>query len=269
MNPIWILQSNIFTDNHEQLKQSLTKLGVEYKTHKYTPFWGDESWKELVTENRPVVFYGSLNFAQQIKKQSAWYPGVYCDLDQLKCSSYYQKFNRHMLNSDYWMLPFGDLKNKMSQIRDCFGERVFIRPDSGFKVFTGKDVYIGDIPDFVKSNTTVSPNEICLVCSYRGISEEYRTIICDGEVVTGSRYMSNFKHDEGECPKEVLTFANNVVECVEFDEPYALDVAVTSNGMLILELNSFSCAGFYKCDLDEIVGQVSKKAVNDWKAVYA
>jgi len=39
-----------------------------------------------------------------------------------------------------------------------------------------------------------------------------------------------------------------------------------SNGdILLLEINSFSCAGLYSCDYDKVVKAVSSAALKDWR----
>lgn len=43
-----------------------------------------------------------------------------------------------------------------------------------------------------------------------------------------------------------------------------MDVCESDNRLHILELTSFSCSGFYECDVEAIVRKASEAAVNEW-----
>jgi hypothetical protein len=50
---------------------------------------------------------------------------------------------------------------------------------------------------------------------------------------------------------------------------YTVDIAEETNGKIsLLEINSFSCAGFYDCDISSIVSSASKAAINEWKEYF-
>lgn len=273
MKPKWLLQTDIFKENIDGLIQAIEKFGYEYDVYKYVPFWGDKTYKYVFKPDDCIIFYGSLNFAQQIKKETCWTPGVYCDLNQLKCSSYYTYFGAYLLNQDYWMLPFGELKRRKEEIFRVFGDNFFIRPDSGFKTFTGqilgRDNFDKEISFF--KNYGLEDNSIVLLSSLKNLAEEYRFVVCENKVVTGSLYKRYLENETSpQVPTDAVNFAQNILNSIDFpyQDPYTLDVAKVGDNFFVVEINSFSCSGFYQADVEKIVEAVSQKALKDWEEIY-
>jgi hypothetical protein len=51
---------------------------------------------------------------------------------------------------------------------------------------------------------------------------------------------------------------------------WTIDVCRTvHDNYYVLELNSFSCSGLYKCDKDAVVRAVSRAALEDWQRARA
>ncbi len=273
MTPKWLLQTDIFDENLEPLISEIKRQGMELKIHKYVPFYGDKTYLELFKPDDCVIFYGSLNFAGQILKQASWIPGVYRDLDKLKCSYYYPVFGDFLLNEDYIFLPFGDLKRRKRELFSYIfnADKIFVRPDSGFKSFTGQAVSERDWDkeiDFFKTHG-IDDNELCLLSSPKKIVKEYRLVIVNNEVVSGSMYKKDWKNETGPVSPEVLDYAKKVLNTIDFKmEPYTMDVAEYGPYLSVIEINSFSCSGLYDCLLPQIVESVSKKALKDWESVY-
>ena len=49
------------------------------------------------------------------------------------------------------------------------------------------------------------------------------------------------------------------------DKAYTLDVCKSNGEYFMLEANSFSCSGLYKCPPEPIVKSVSEAALKEWK----
>lgn len=126
----WILSPDTFGENLKQLKTEIIKQGHEYiDIEKYFQFRVDDI-SELGDESNPTIFYGSIESGQHILRNSKVYPGVYCNLPQFKCSYYYPRLYKYLLNQHHVFLPFGLLKEKKEWLFAEFGQdrTVFIRP---------------------------------------------------------------------------------------------------------------------------------------------
>ena len=111
-----------------------------------------------------VVCYGDIDFVRQVHRRASFVPGVWCNFDNMKCSTYYAHFGEHLLNQQYVMMPVGELWRRwdnLSLVRSVFTmaelefmeptfvfeqhESLFVRPNSGAKPFTGYVVRSGEM----------------------------------------------------------------------------------------------------------------------------
>lgn len=278
MKPIWLIEDFDPDDSRIKLIESVRNHGFECSTVKYIPFESGKYDDIPDDEDQCVIFQGSLNLARQLRREKTWVPGVYCNLEKFKCSTYYPYFGEHMLNSDYFFIPVSDLKRRKKELYSKLGlwDTLYIRPDSGFKTFTGKAVKIEEFDsDFEWMKEFSDPNSLALVASPKYICAEYRFVVCNKKVITGSSYR---KTDKIERYKVEPTHGNGrdawiyaQARCDIEWEPesvYVMDICQVNQRdeyprFKVLELNSFSCSGLYACDLDIIVDNVSKLALKE------
>lgn len=202
----WLLEPDLFSDDIEIIANALKRQNIEYKIYKYIPYGSNDEYLKLFNEEDCVVFRGSLGFANQIRRLAKWIPGIYYDKDKYDCTSYYPALGEHLLANNYIMLPYGELVRKKEYLYDILGSNnaIFIRPNSGGKSFVGqvvlKEHFDKDISFFN------IPNESLVVVSEpRNIVKEWRFVIANGKVITGSSYtdgMPIFK-GFGACLKEL------------------------------------------------------------------
>lgn len=223
----------------------------------------------------PTIALCSLNLAVEILK-SKNYPGVYCNLDNFKCTKYYPYYHKYLLNNPYVMLPYGSLIDLQYNLFNWLGnnDSLFIRPNSGFKEFTGQIVTKENFDKEISQLECVEPNSdlLCLIAEPRNIKTEWRLAITNKKVVGCSTYRVNGEHEEIEgFSVDVCNFAQKVITDVawEPDFCYTMDVCQLSDGEFkLVELNSFSCSGLYACDLTHIINEVRKVICKDWQDVY-
>jgi hypothetical protein len=99
------------------------------------------------------------------------------------------------------------------------------------------------------------------------IGREWRLVIAADEIVAASQY-----RDFGaisvmpDCPTQVSEYASDVLQKVTWrpDSLFVMDVCESEDRLYVLELNSFSCSGFYECDLESVVRKASELAVKEW-----
>jgi len=289
MKAKWLVELDLFTDTEEELIKAIKKSGREVKTLQYIPF--DDNLvgrcSEGYEENDCVVFYGSLNFGRKLRKTS-WIPGVYLKEKEYECTSYYPVFGDELIHSNYIMMPYGDLHRRKDFLFEHFGEELFIRPNSGFKNFTGTLVNRYNFDDTIQLCCfyDVEPDLLVIVSDVKDFQKEWRFVIVNGEVISGSLYrdwtigpeilspgsktrdlvLLNSKSVKEYCTDEnAFKYAEKVSKMYSPDTAWTIDIALTSdNEYKTIEIGCFSCAGLYGNDLDKIVEKVSESAENEW-----
>jgi hypothetical protein len=219
-------------------------------------------------EDECVVLYGPIQFVRANTK--TFIPGAFGFKNQTYTSFYMSQLPSNLFfNHDAVFLPFGMIAEKKDQLKGLFGKHLFIRPDSGFKTFTGFHVKIDDIDAELSSTLQISnpsPHEMCLIAKAKSILGEYRFVVCNGEVITGSQYRWDGKLDVRiDVHDEAWKFADKYVAKAnwQLDSCYVVDIFLGEDGPKIGEFNSFASSGLYNCDLNRIVKEVSALAAKE------
>ena len=270
MKAKWVIEVLNDIEDTERLITSLEGYSTEYKRIKYIPF-SDENY-DIYPEEDCVIFYGSLNLAAQLKRKKKWVPGVYCNLDNMKCSTYYSHFGKYLLNSDYTMLPIMEFQRRKEELFKQYGvdNHIFLRPDVGNKILNGEVWSIDDVNVEKKALIRYFNGDLdkvlVVISSPKIIDCEWRYVIVDREVVTWSQYKENGRISKSPYGNiKALTLADNIAkEEWQPDICYTVDIAKSNDEIRLLEINSFSCSGLYDCDMDLIVKEVSKAAEKEW-----
>ncbi len=268
LKPKWLIQTDMDGVDTEPMIAEVKAQGMEVIpiTHSFGRHFDFNQYNS----DDCIVCYGDIDFIRQATQRAKFVPGAWCNFENMKCSTYYAYFGEHLLNKDYTMMPLGDLLRRWED----FKESLFVRPDSGVKSFTGFVVAHNEKDKIRTLIQTVGPDVLVVVASKKDIVAEYRFVICNRKVVAGCTYLPY------ECPDyfrfpEIL--AMNIAEHEwQPDLCYTVDIAEITNTEIpreqvlmasqfcLLEINSFSCAGFYGCDIPCIVGYASDAAMNEW-----
>jgi hypothetical protein len=217
-----------------------------------------------------VVMYGPIRFVRENNK--GYLPGAFGFKNDTNTSHYMSQLPRHhFFNSDAIYLPFGMIDERKNMLGEIFGDHLFIRPDSGFKSFTGFDVKLDDLSfelNSLKQTSHPGTHEMCLISRAKPIHGEYRIVICEKRVVTGSQYRWDGKMDVRiDVHSDAWEFAEKAVAQADWqlDTCYVVDIFLSDAGPKIGEFNSFSSSGLYNCDLDSIVEAVNVAAIKEWE----
>ena len=271
----WLIEK--YDTDVEPLILEVNNQNIENKVVKYNPW--DRKTSDHFPKEDCVIFYGTLDYARQLQQETLWVPGTYCNFNNLNCNVYYSYWGKYLLNSDYKMLPFMELKRQCNSIYYDFGReynKIFMRPNSGSKVFTGqvvdKDEFDNVFKEFEEYYNTILDNMIVVVSCYRPIEIEWRFVVTDRKVITGSQYIKwdNVDVKEGYDDGAKKLADKIASEKWQPERTYTLDICKTHNSenYYLLEANSFSCAGLYKCDMQTVVKEVSKTALKEWQDYY-
>jgi hypothetical protein len=273
MRPSWLFETDLFDTNVRHIVHEVEKQGMTAKTIQYVPLQSGQTYKDIFGPGACVVFYGSLGFADQIRRETAWIPGTYGNQDSFRCTHYYPALGHFLLAEEYAMVPYGDLVRQGSSLYEKFGsnDAIFMRPDSGGKSFTGQVIYKETFEKDVQhlGFYDLKPEELVVVSPPRNIKAEWRFAVVDGKVITGSQYQRDGKKDVTRLCAVGETVAWAVAQQVAIRyQParvWTVDICQTVSGHFrLLEIGCLGCAGWYACNIEDIVREVSRVAREEW-----
>jgi hypothetical protein len=267
----WLIYSDDFDANNCGLADAIRRHGhavceIDRPTPPY--HWDDTSnaYRQAFPRGACVVTLADIDLVQRIRADDIWTPGVFATIEHFYCSQYYAHFGRFLLNRDYAMLPFAELARCADFLFRTFGRdgRIFVRPDSPLKLFTGLVVARDSLAKDLEFMAFYEfPTEsLVVVSSPKTIVKEWRFVVADGHVVTGSQYKEGDKvvalphYDHA-----AFDLAAAIAGSYWPDPVWVLDICQTNDGAFhLLECGPFSFAGLYACDQDAVVEAVSSAA---------
>ena len=264
MKTIWYIEQDVYDDNPEIMMEIVKELGMEGIWFRYT---GDIENKH--TEDSCVIVYGSINSSIYVQRKKPWIPGVWCDFKELKCSTYLSHWGKYSVHKNYLFLPLSEVYRKKDWIFKTFGKTVFIRPDDNSKSFHGELVADEKFEDWYDTANSYNPGKKCmtLVSEPSKIEAEYRFVISEKKVLTGSQY-----DEEGigvfTFPEDASKLAEEIANSCEFNphSMYIMDICKLENKEYrLMEIGSVNCAGLYACDLRKFVEKMSELGLEEWK----
>lgn len=289
----WIIDKYLF-DEYED------KLTIAIKNNDANVYFYDDicgkSFKNWVlekfTQDDIVVFHGSLQHGRQLTHLPI-YPGVFMTIDNYECYKYYGYYGNNLLNSNYMMMGLNDVIRKKWDIYELLPklyhnpnlgtdlqDKIFIRPSNGYKTFTGQLLDFNslekDINILSQSYGGVDPETLVLISRAINITHEYRFIIIDGKVITGSLYMDKYNkntfkayYDKPIKSGKAFNFAVEMSKLYTPDRAYTIDVCRTKDGDYnLLEINSFNCASMYGADYNKIVKAVNELVIKEYNDLF-
>jgi hypothetical protein len=289
MTPKWIFEKDAYHDgNTEAMIARCKSLGIPHGKVDFVLFGNADHIKWPFGDDEAVIAYGSMGLIQYINRHKRWYPGSWCDFQKLRCTSYLAHWGKFSVQQNYTFLPLYEVRRLKEQLFHRYGldDHVFIRPDTNDKIFHGEKVCYEQFEKWfsVAQIYQPAPEQLTMVSTPSNIQMEWRFIIGDRQVVTGSRYVhtndGNVAHapvGEHELDGEAALFALGVSHSSEWEPApmYCLDVcqvldpATLEKSFKLLECGSINCAGLYKCDLTAVMEVAEKIAMREWSELHA
>lgn len=215
---------------------------------------------------------------RRIQLKQPWIPGAICNVRNFDCTTYYNFLGKFLVNQDYIMLPAQEVFRLKDLLKESFGAYVFIRPNGCMKSFVGKVV---EIDHLAAHHFDYCLDSLVIVSSAKDISIEYRCVVADGKVIAATIYKQNQQDLDISVDisaaefQPFLAYANEVARYWEPDRIYTLDLAEyycletikAKSTIGLMELNSFSCSGLYGCNLESVVREASRIAIEEWKDI--
>lgn len=274
MNVTWLIEQDVFEET-QKIMEIVHELGMKGVWFKYPGFDQDIEHGNY-DDNDCIFVYGSINASMYFQRNKPWIPGVWCNFKELRCSNYLSYWGKYSLQQNYAFMPFAEVYRRKDWIYKVmslkFGQErlVFIRPDDNAKSFHGELVAKEKFEDWYRISNIYEPGKQCmtLVSEPSKIEAEYRFVIADKKVVTGSQYRLNGKLAYlSKFPIEAANLAEEIANSCEFNPHpmYIMDICKTEDGYKLMEIGSANCAGMYACDLVKFVEKASELSLAEWE----
>lgn len=260
---LWVIQSNGLSLSHSHDVQKLT----EFLDHQGTPYRpieviaSDDSQIDVADWNGPVLFYGSTKLVEKVARNNRWRPGVYYDAEAFKYESMEDALVSECLN---YGCDTMSMERAIEWMNDINANEMFIKPAADMKEF------VGGVRNFREMNELLEPGHqsratkdtIVVMSEPKEITHEWRTIIVNGRVITGSQYRSHGQTmrpgDYGTLPEVVKLYAESMAAKYHPAPVFVLDVGELADGSLkVVECNCFNCSGWYWSDFYVIARDVT------------
>lgn len=202
-----------------------------------------------INENLKTFIIGSYGFVKRLEHKNL-YPGSFLN-DNYNYESWVSGWGKeNMLNGNYLEMELGNIK--IPEDWDV----IFSRPLEDNKLFTGGLTRKEDLIFKIETEILNSSNskEKIIVSKKKEIKSEYRLFVVDNKIITGSMYRMSKQVILSEfIDNTVISFANEMLKKWTPSNAFCLDIAITDEGLKIIEVNNLSSAGFYKSDVIKIV----------------
>ena len=270
----WIVQNDIHSEyGYNHFLTSLERMGVDHTVVKIVPFCDkilplsfdgltqdiEDVEEPTIPTDKPIVVFGTIRLGN-IAMQRGWAPGIW------KNDSFDYRVWSKQIPADKLLNPNG-IVGTMQDISVPYlaeNQTVFVRPVLDDKAFSGTVMSRYDFDEWRVANllpetdtTPLHRNTVIVVTPYQKIYTEYRMFVVDGKVVTGSRYKQgkDVLYNDILSPG-VLDFSDEITSYLDMARAYVLDIAETSDGYKVIEINTINSAGFYAADVQKLIDAI-------------
>ena len=156
-----------------------------------------------------------------------------------------------LLNERHVMLPFDMIAGARDLLRHCFGQSLFLRPDSPWKLFPGVDVDIDDLERELSAIRQIyNPDPADMVVISKAVPLpvfEYRFWMINGKALSPAGYALHARHgDAPPCPDPLMKAAQKLAEHLDWIAgDMVADFVLLEGQPKLVELNALSTSGFY------------------------
>lgn len=219
-----------------------------------------------------IILLGSIDTVSMVQRIKPWIPGTIANFRNFDCMTYYAYYGKYTPQFHH-ILP---LAEGIRYYRDKLP--IFVRPCSGRKPFSGQ--IIKSESDFIG----LGKPDLPVVCrNVINIASEYRLFCSGTEILGASAYMSAgnpfcvyINHDgvweKNSHPGIALNFVQNILNETDWrpDGIFTIDVGITNvNIPFLIEINSFSCSGWYMVDPIKIIAKTKELAIKEYQDLYS
>jgi hypothetical protein len=284
MDPKWVFEKDAYQDGNTELMIDYCKRKmIPYQLVDFVLFGHDDHIKWQFGDEECVIVYGTTVMARHVARKKKWYPGVWCNFDELKCSNYLSYLGQFSIQQDYAFLPVAEIYRQWEKLWERYqvDGHVFIRPDDNDKRFNGEKV-AGDQKEhwfhYAKFYGAPVTSLAMISRPTHIINAEWRFIVANRKIVTGSLYRAGGKtamsrvDPDWDFDKGAIEYAERVIASTEWQPApiYCLDVCMAeANEYRLMEVGSINCCGLYKCDVEKIIDAANELAIVEWNETHS
>jgi len=252
----WVIQANMYNEEgFASLISALERMEIKHSVHKVVPFVGQlDPPVDPPTNN--VIVMGTYTLSR-IAHERGWSPGSFLN-ENFHILPQLEHWGSNMLNDDARICRFADVDTKRLPL-DLF----FIKPTTDSKEFAGAVMDAVRFEEWRKrvldirpeAGATLTADTEILIASLKDIDAEYRLWIVDGRVVTASRYkLGSMRAYNAMVDARIMVFGQRLAQTWSPARAYCMDVFDTPKGLFVGEINNLNSAGFYKANMNRLVG---------------
>lgn len=243
MNKLWIIE-------HFDSKNGLQYLAEELKLQGKNIFFIDATKGQELDLRKYIpyesIFFGSQELGEKLKGKLKY---LFLGNENFLISKY-NSFPK-ILNTKCQFMKLSDVLKQIDSLWKKYPNGFFIRPNSWLKSFSGQ-VLTQD--SFKKSwdriNFYITEDIDVCISELKTISNEYRLLCIDGELITASLYKKDYKDNYQEV--EVELFKNLFQEIIQYnilpDLTCTIDIAESNGTFSLIEFNPLSTSAIYRCN---------------------
>lgn len=255
---LWVIQEN--WEELPQLEAALKANNTAYCI----------GYPDSITAGETIIPRGSMQFVETLDRRFEEYSGMVSWTPQnYECNYYYTQLQiEKLLNGQCAFLPWKHLEVYGDKLFNLFGERLFIRPNEGYKTFTGTTVgkkYFFRELEIIKNlpSSEIKPDTLVLISSAEKLPyTEYRFLMLDDKILSYTSYSTRPEQVHPGVPeKDLFSFVGSLD--YRPDWCYTVDVCLHNGQLKVVEYNSGVCAGWYDMDYNKIIKEFNK--YEHWK----
>lgn len=258
----WVVQSNFLNINHlTDIAVALRELEIPFVDVAVIPF-SDDFVTPIDVQDPKIIPYGSTSLIKNAMRRG--WSGTYFDEKTFRADVWNQ--NRDdMLNQDAMFMTVKEAATHFNGMPD---EDVwFIRPIMDLKQFNGTVTTAKEIKNWMGSvdsgNFSFDENTVVAIASPKNILMEWRHFVVGGKIVTSSSYrFKGLPLTKREEDAKVIAEAQALADKWLPHETVVMDVALTNDGVKVIEFNCFNGSGFYYHNIKAFVQAATEYETN-------
>ena len=225
-------------------------------------FWNTEEYKSFPKD---FIFHGSLGNLDKLWNKFPFHPGLTYNEVNFSYSSIDEYFHDYLLNKDCIFTFISEVLSKPDLLKELKTEKIFARPDSPFKEFSGRVLPSKNLTsahfDYGFYHDDI--NLPIVLAPFKPIEKEFRFICVGNRIVTGCEYVADGRKGgrtviSGD-KEPAFIFAQKIADEEKIRATaYVIDVCISNGNFYLVEINPFSGADLYHCDAKIIIESIEE-----------
>jgi hypothetical protein len=221
----------------------------------------DPRWPQV---KPPVVAYGTMRTLRRLQEYKPLAMAVFDNYPALRWSTFVP-YVYDMLYRELFLVPLAALEHL--DLQRHFGDQVFIRPETNYKLFAAKVIQTTEIAKFIDFHRE-HQQELIVISEVVELGQEYRCFCRKGRVFCHSSYPQEPYHP---APPQVVAFAEQCAHRLYQTRSLrmlTIDVACSADGTLrLVEIGGVNSWGIYGANRHDFIHAMEAEAREIWNEI--